>query len=156
MRRDAGVEERDADAAAVRAGNGTDAQQPRGPGPHLIGGRGLVRDRHRRLHRQIAGKMLDLAVETERVNLCAVRLEHRFMFQHTQDEQPVPVGNALHRVGTAMDDDRRSRVRPRCLAGQQIARDMRTMSSRQRARRRRWLILHRGIALVSANHHLHH
>ena len=47
VRRDAGVDDRDADALAGDAGNRADAEQAAGDaGAHLIGGGRLVRDRH--------------------------------------------------------------------------------------------------------------
>ena len=76
MRRDAGIDDRDADALPVHSRNAEQPGQQRVSGARLIRRRRRVRDHRRAAHGQIAGQMVDGPVTRQIAQFGAVREHH--------------------------------------------------------------------------------
>ena len=73
VRRDTGVDDRDADPLAVDAGNTREAQKAGRARTRLIGRDGAVRYRHPVVDRKIAGQMIDAGIRSQVAQFVAVR-----------------------------------------------------------------------------------
>jgi hypothetical protein len=94
---DAGVDERDADAAAGHSGTARD------PGPCLIGANRHVGDRHERGHLDVAREVIDLGAE--RLYVGSARLEYGAIRQPLLDRQAPAGRERVDLIGRPMHDD---------------------------------------------------
>ena len=130
--RDAAVDNRHADAAAIHRPERLDRARPRRLRP-----RERRRHRHVRVHGRIARERVDFNVLRERVQPGPVNAEHRARRQHFLDAEAMTTREALDPVGRARHDhvDRGGRTRVEMTA--EIGRHPRAMRSRVHRRDQR-------------------
>ena len=134
VRGDAGVDDRDADAAspeAVSCGRGQ-VQATRGAAPDLRRAGRLVRDRHHAADGHVPRQVGDVRVFAERDQLAAGDLEHSAPADALPDMRPVARRKRLYLGGRSRNDDAGGFVGSCGDAVSQIAREPRPARTRLR------------------------
>ncbi len=125
VRRDAGIDNRDANALPVDAGNAEHPREHAVTGARLIRRRGGVRDVRRGMHRQIARQTIDRPVTRQIAQFGAVGEHHGCAAHAPDDAETVARGQQFQLAIGPMHDDALPRVRPARQMPGQIGGEMR-------------------------------